>query len=513
MCSNQDNEFTFSTHHEEHIRDYKLQRMLKQKIAESETDKALLKNVFLCCDRVGRIDQFSDTIFTLSNGTQAIYSGVLYCHNPWICPVCSANVMSKWATNITCAIQALKKVNQIPIMITFTIPHVKWFTCRDSMEILINTMTELTYRGKSLPKTKRIKKNGEVQMDHRRSSWRLFCIQNEVQHFIRIMEHTWNYTNGWHPHFHELVWINKDNLQTCDKYEHALQLEWLRLAKKHALLVIAKNHTHLTEKKLKWQLRHIECYYDNCIEGLKQHQQDPSIKCNGEGIHISRDNNNKIMAMESGYYICGWGADNELTQQRRKQAHKNIFSHEYNSYTPYEMLELAKKYIDLNDHTSANNWLNLFMEYARATRKPKRQKIVISRSGLRKIIDDFKQTEEYATILKKKYTGDNKSEIQMWYPVFWFTKKQWSSISMLELNYRISIKAQILQLAVQENNSWTELKSLINQYDTKLAEDIFNNFVRFHNDDYYRKYIFLSLQNRIRLFTEPLKILYENKAA
>ena len=81
------------------------------------------------------------------------------------------------------------------------------------------------------------------------------------------------------------------------------------------------------------------------------------------------------------------------------------------------------------------------------------------------IIKKYKQTEEYTTVLKKKFTDKAKD----WHVVCWFSKQQWSEIFLMNQYEDGKLIKNILEAAIKEN-AREELSLLLEEYDIKLIE-------------------------------------------
>ena len=119
------------------ISDHALLNLLKRKIAKNPGDMKRMRSTFYCGSRVLNPGKgYEPGVFVLANNETARFWGTITCKNPWICPVCSARQMSKYATDVAVAIDALKERGQAAFMITFTVPHTNGMPCDETTEIL-----------------------------------------------------------------------------------------------------------------------------------------------------------------------------------------------------------------------------------------------------------------------------------------------------------------------------------------------------------------------------------------
>lgn len=116
----------------------------------------------------------------------AFYSGLISCGCVWTCPVCAVKIQEKRRQEIALAIDYAYKNNLQPVLVTLTFPHEKTQKLSDLLKMQANALS-------------RLRKN---------KSWDNF--KNEIGYsgLIRSLELTHG-VNGWHPHTHELWFVNK----------------------------------------------------------------------------------------------------------------------------------------------------------------------------------------------------------------------------------------------------------------------------------------------------------------
>lgn len=334
--------------------------------------------------------------------------------------------MAKYAEEIACAIDAIKKTeNQVACMITFTIPHTSGMSCEETTTILFNTWKNFVVRGNKNLKTswyakeQKYSRTGEkVRKFNDKTSKDIFASFNSYfncKHRIRVGEYTWG-ENGWHPHFHCLFFVDKNKLQETKQWQEALSARWYQLAMKNTIKVWNQKYPDQPEKNT----TRAEIMYAKMD------------KKGSNGCFISVDKNGKVIEQKSSMYICGWGADRELTGN-----YKNKASNE-GHMSPYQILE---KY----DETKDEAWLDLYMEYARTIKKGRYSRINFGLSKIREIVKLWKQTNEYQKVLKKKFTNLAQSDAGLWKVICWFTKEQWLQICLIDRE--IPLKEMILDYA------------------------------------------------------------------
>ncbi len=393
------------------ISDHALLNLLKRKINKNSFDRKSMHAILHCGSRVLKVgDGYEPGVFVLANKETARFWGTLTCKNPWICPVCSARQMSKYATDVAVAIDALKAQGQSAFMITFTIPHTSGMPCDETTEILFDTWHDFHIRGNSNLKNK------EKDWKHA-DPFATFCETFNCIHRIRVGEFTWG-EHGWHPHFHCLFFVDEKNFDLVKGWADILNKRWLEVAKRKTIKIWTKRY-HDKKKATK----RAEIMFAK------------ADKVGSKGAYISVDKKGNVIKQESSMYICGWGADKEVTGNYRQKATGD------GHLTPYQMLQNAQK---AEDGETEERWLDLYMEFARTIKLHNRRRISFGNSGLRKIIDEYKLTNDYQETLKKKFTQQAEN-VGKWRIVCWFSESQWLKICLLDKEY--NVKHTILQLA------------------------------------------------------------------
>ena len=113
-------------------------------------------------------------------------------------------------------------------------------------------------------------------------------------------------------------------------------------------------------------------------------------------------------------------------------------------------------------------WLDLYMEYARATRNSKRRRISFGQSGIKAMIAKWKLTNAYKEVVAKKNSDLVQNGVGFWKVVCWFTESQWLQICWLDRT--IPIKQAILEAALCED-AREIIKNTLEQYDIYLTDD------------------------------------------
>lgn len=431
--------------------------MLRNYIYERAKDNPFYSgmfNAFLYCGvRINPNTKVKD-IIVITNGERSQILGTAHCNNPWFCPHCSTVQMSKHASRIATAIDALKQQNQLAFMLTLTVPHNRGMRCDEITKILFNTWHEFIRRGNHAQKTRSQKKrDGSNKTYTTQNPFTQFCTQLQCKHRVRVIEYTYG-QNGWHPHMHCLFWVPKENLQMSLAWEYELRQHWLEIAEKQTVKVLSERRNADKQDII----NSTRSYFARNNEIFNQRRVS---------VHIS-DNNGKVIPQESSQYICGWGADKELTGNSHKTA--TFEGH----MTPYQILVKAYESTD----EERKKWLDLYMEYAITTKERQLRRVQFSRTGIIQIIAKYRQTEAYIETIKKKFMEKAK-----WTAVIWFNSRQWSDILLSSNKYLV---AEIIERA-HLPDAREQIVALLLQYDIdvryndprdkqKFIDNYINNF-------------------------------------
>ena len=338
----------------------------------------------------------------IANGQYARIIGPRPCNHSWACPECTARQMRKYSTRIGAALDALKKENYAATMFTLTIFHTRTQSCEESFTLLRKAWNlmdkQKTWRRK--------KKDGTYYVNA--GVWSQFHNEFQFTHHVKTLETTYG-NHGWHPHIHMLIWFKKDDLQKLAEWEEKLNEEWARCVDKAAKLLWG-------DQSDKYRIRKF-------LESKDTREDSEHL-----GLHISKTKTGKIKEWSSGDYICGWGGNNELTGLGMKIARKD-------NMTPFQILEKAHD-LQYSDPDKSQKLINLYFDFAYTTLKHRISRIAFSRTGLKKIIDDYMRTESYKECIKKK---KDSLAIKRYRNIAWFTKKQWSDICNHENIYLIPL--------------------------------------------------------------------------
>lgn len=216
----------------------------------------------------------------------AHYHGVGSCGSVWTCPVCSQRISETRRTEIMTALQQHRENGGIAIMVTWTFSHSKDDDLMDMMKRFSSAMS----RAKGRKSYKNLRESvGYIGQ-------------------VKALEVTHSNANGWHPHCHEIWFLDRKTITgvELDRLQLGIYKVWRQCAVKFGL-------------------------------------GEPSLK---RGIDVQYRKNGSDSA---GAYIAKWG--HELTYSQTKKSKKA-------GRSPWGILsDLLEKW-NYTDHC-------LFNEYAR----------------------------------------------------------------------------------------------------------------------------------------------------
>ena len=120
-----------------------------------------------------------------AEGSPAHWSGIERCASIWACPVCSAVIRNERAEEIQHAADTWTARGGSVVMATFTTRHKAGDALAENLGIaLAGWRTMLRQRG-----------------------WKSLTERLGVGGYVRALEVTWSWVNGWHPHVHALLLV------------------------------------------------------------------------------------------------------------------------------------------------------------------------------------------------------------------------------------------------------------------------------------------------------------------
>lgn len=119
---------------------------------------------------------------------RAFYKGLMLCGSVWACPTCAAKVQERRREEIAQAIKWAYEQGLQPVMVTLTFPHYQW----NKLEDLIKQQADA------------------LQKMRAGAPWKRFKESVGYRGLIRSLELTFSEKNSWHPHTHELWFVDSN---------------------------------------------------------------------------------------------------------------------------------------------------------------------------------------------------------------------------------------------------------------------------------------------------------------
>lgn len=264
-----------------------------------------------------------DISLVVSDGGNVRFDGVVRSCNMRLDPVDAVRIAYIKRKEIQRALQWGYDNGQIPVMLTFTIFHDwTWQPLDKLISVLRNSYSDMFDH-----------KLGEQLRDKIGFRYRIFrmeetidmknplAVQDEQELFESGLENgqrghrdgEHDGKHGWHPHYHVILFVPKDNLKVLEELEPKLKLRWQRLVRKYYAKFIGKE---IPESYLPALYEHglmISRYSEDVLNehGDVIHKQGEIYQVNDTEYF------GKIMGCDSAEM---YGGDKELTNSLNKNA-------------------------------------------------------------------------------------------------------------------------------------------------------------------------------------------------
>lgn len=140
-------------------------------------------------------------IYKHPEGKRAYYDGLMICGMIWICPVCAARITEERRQELS---RALGMSDYAPYLVTYTLRHNR----NDALEPMLNGMLDAFRKMKS------------------GKAWQWLKDEYAWLGSVRSLEVTYG-NNGWHPHLHELVLLEKSiSIPAQNGLKNDLRRKW-----------------------------------------------------------------------------------------------------------------------------------------------------------------------------------------------------------------------------------------------------------------------------------------------
>lgn len=202
-----------------------------------------------------------------TNKPRGYFTGLQTCGSVWTCPICANRIQETRRQEIALAMKFLcsEKQGKQAVMVTFTFPH----TASDKLKELLEKFSKSLHDFKS------------------GNAFTLFKKRNGFEGLIRSLEITRG-PNGWHPHTHELFFVDKELEQA--EFKEWLQNRWLNVCSKSGLVDIND---------------------DDKVDAFIKHSLDVKFNCSTSDYLAKFDDK------------ANWGVDREIAKASSKNSKKN----------------------------------------------------------------------------------------------------------------------------------------------------------------------------------------------
>jgi len=176
------------------------QRRLDRLFMQTAAAKLLPKERVASCLRYKAPQYDTVNVVYDHNGKRARYKHLMLCTSVWSCPICASNISEGRRTELE---KALSKTSLVPYLITYTLSH----RIGNSLQF-------------SLWRIKRaydLMKSGK--------QWKALSHDIGWSGSVRALEITYG-RNGWHPHIHELAFLDEQPLVTIEDTRKELAARW-----------------------------------------------------------------------------------------------------------------------------------------------------------------------------------------------------------------------------------------------------------------------------------------------
>ena len=336
-----------------------------------EPKKLLKEQHRVCaCGKHKRDSEQSVSVSVNTSNGVASFNNIIHCGSVWVCPSCSFKISQERKKELAEAMKSCRGKGLHVAMLTLTAPHY----LGDDLKGLLTKMGKAKHA-----------------LWSNRNSRDYFGKEFPLIGHITATEVKYSDNNGFHPHYHILLIL--------DKPYKAEDLE-------------------IIESDL------YEFWSEKCV---KQGLGKPSRK---HGVDLKMGSNAEDMLAD---YIAKWGLAEEMTQSHMKVGKKNM-----SSLTMWEVLDLSQMEASTRDKYSY-----IFKTYAHAF-KGRRQ--LFWSKGLKKLLSIVETTDE-------ELANKEESEDAPIISAVVFTNFEWSIIKKLRLQAKVLnlIESDFRQFGIDSN--------------------------------------------------------------
>ena len=201
------------------------------------------ERVRVCCRVV--VPQRTDVeIWHNERTNNARYAGLMKCGLSWICPICNIRIAEQRREILDAAFKNAFKTYK-PFMVTYTTSHNKRMRLRETLDAMHKAYREI----------------------RQSRQWRVTKEEWSFIGEIRATEITYSFESGFHPHYHVLVIVPKDAVESEEDFITSLENQmftyWseflerngLHCDRQHGVKVVGANFAnHYVAKMADWSI-------------------------------------------------------------------------------------------------------------------------------------------------------------------------------------------------------------------------------------------------------------------
>ena len=416
---------------------YKFVHLIRKYADEHPKLKQLVKSQVMCGCSFLPVKGEQQAVYLLSNGKRAIFIGNSSCKNAWTCPKCAVKKARTACIEISGIIETMKLRGLVPVMMTLTVPHSKNQKAEFSVDVLYTAWRKFK-NGKRINVTSKA-------FDRSGNPFSRCCRDLGISHWYYAAEATYG-DNGWHPHFHVLLFLPKKNVKRLGSYESQLRRYWFKTVLR-CMLERWKN----------------DGKSDSRAEFLRRRiiEQRNAVS---RPLFLSKDGNGNVAVVSAANYLAGVSASNaafELSSIHLKESRVN------GHFTSFEVLKQAYDCYVAKDNDGFNLWMSRYFE------------LMIATKFRRKFNHSYHAVSMSAVQIAKIKQAYIESGLSKYRCVTWFTAAEFAALSYLER--REPVFASLIEIA-ENGGDEADILSYIETLGFKLMPRAQNDFVRIVED-------------------------------
>lgn len=144
---------------------------------------------------------------------RAMYRGLLTCGSIWHCPVCAAKISERRREELAHAVHVASQRGMSVLFATYTFSHTRAMGLRESLA--------------AFSASRKAFNQGKVAQGLKDGIGRLGTVS--------VLEVTWSKRNGWHPHYHELIFCSGSGDLSMHAYGEMARDYWRKVADRNGL--------------------------------------------------------------------------------------------------------------------------------------------------------------------------------------------------------------------------------------------------------------------------------------